>query len=146
MMPFEYFLQNKEVKTASPDMNLAKSLVKDMFERIEKSLMLDSKIFAKMIFENIYDALRDFCDALLAINGYKSYSHQASISYLAKEGFDVSIIEQLDQFRYKRNGSKYYGQQIFFEDAEQIRDFYLKNKSKFERIINKKGLKEKRVR
>jgi hypothetical protein len=138
MMPFEYFLQNNEVKKASVDVNLAKSLVKDMKERIEKSLLLDPKIFAKMIFENIYDALRDFCDALLSINGYKSYSHQASISFLIKENFDVSMINELDQFRYKRNGSKYYGESIYPEDSEKIKEFYLINKNKFEKIIKKK--------
>lgn len=141
MMPFEYFLQNKEIKKISIDINFAKSLVKDMYERIEKSLMLDSKVFAKVVFENIYDALRDFCDALLASEGYKSYSHQASISFLLKEGFDVSTIEEFDQLRYKRNGSKYYGQAISFEDAEQIKEFYSKNKNKFGKIIKDKKLK-----
>ena len=46
MKPFEYFINIKEVKKCSPDIELAKSLIKDMKDRIEKSLMLDTKIFA----------------------------------------------------------------------------------------------------
>jgi hypothetical protein len=99
MKPFEYFLETGDVKKSSVDLELAKSLVKDMQERIEKSLLLDEKTFAKLIFENVYDALRDFCDAILAANGFKSYSHQGSIAYLTKETFDVVSIEELEQFR-----------------------------------------------
>lgn len=130
-----------EIRKVSVDEELAKSLIKDMDERIKQSLMLDSKTFAKIIFENFYDALRDFCDSLLALDGFKSYSHQASIVYLLESGFDISVIEEFDQLRYKRNSSKYYGKSVSFEDVEQIKDFYLKNKDKFENILIKKNLK-----
>jgi hypothetical protein len=135
MMPFDYFLKNKEVKKTSPNLELAKSLIKDMNERISKANMLDTNMFAKIVFENIYDGLRDFCDALLALDGFKSYSHQASISYLLKKGFDVSVVEELDQLRYKRNGSKYYGEVIDFKDAQQIKEFYNRIKVKIKLII-----------
>ncbi len=140
MLPFEYFLENREVKKCSKDLDLAKSLIKDMNDRIEKCLMLDIKIFSKFIFENMYDALRDFCDALLALDGFKSYSHQASISYLTKEGFDFSAIEEFDQLRYKRNGSKYYGQVVSEESAKQIKDFYIRIKEKINKILKFRGL------
>ena len=140
MMPFEYFLEINEVKKCQKNIELAKSLIKDMNERIEKSRMLDIKVFSKMIFENIYDSLRDFCDALLAFDGYKSYSHQASIAYLQKYGFDISVIDEFDKHRYKRNGSKYYGQKILEEDAVKIKDFYLMLKEKIIKLINNKKI------
>jgi hypothetical protein len=140
MIQFEYFLKTKEVKKCSSDVELAKSLIKDMRERVKKSFLLDENVFAKMVFENIYDGLRDFCDALLALAGFKSYSHQASIAYLSKEGFDVSVIEEFDQFRYKRNGSKYYGQMIMSEDAKSMKEFYSRIKIKIDKIIKNKGL------
>jgi hypothetical protein len=141
MMPFEYFLEKEEVKKCSPDMELARSLIKDMQDRISKSLMLNINTFPKFVFENIYDGLRDFCDALLAAAGFKSYSHQASIAYLSKENFNIAIIEELDQLRYKRNGSKYYGRVILTEDALQIRDFYSKIKGKINKVMQNKRLK-----
>jgi len=137
MMPFNYFLKSKEVRKTTPNSELAKSLIKDMKERINKINMLDINIFAKIIFENLYDGLRDFCDALLALDGFKSYSHQASISYLLEKGFDVSITEELDQFRYKRNGSKYYGEEIISKDAQQIKEFYNRIKTKINTILKK---------
>ena len=136
-MPFNYFLKSKEVRKTTPNSELAKSLIKDMKERINKINMLDINIFAKIIFENLYDGLRDFCDALLALDGFKSYSHQASISYLLEKGFDVSITEELDQFRYKRNGSKYYGEEIISKDAQQIKEFYNRIKTKINTILKK---------
>lgn len=140
MMPFEYFIETKEVKKTASDKELAKSLIKDMNDRIEKSLILDIETFYKFAFENIYDGIRDFCDALLAFAGFKSYSHQASISYLYKEGFDVSIIEELDQYRYKRNSSKYYGEPLSVDDALQIKAFYFKIKDKINKKIKEKTL------
>jgi len=116
MMDFGFYLEKGDVKKVSPDLELAKSLRNDMLNRANIILILDLKKFAKIIFENIYDSLRDFCDILLAIDGYKSYSHLASISYLRKYGFSEEDINDLDRFRYKRNSSKYYGKNIFFQD------------------------------
>ena len=47
-MPFEYFLEIGEVKKSGVDTELSKSLIKDMQERIEKSMLLDIKIFPKI--------------------------------------------------------------------------------------------------
>ena len=135
-MPFDYFLKMQEVRKTSANLELAKSLIKDMKERINKTNMLDIDVFAKIIFENIYDGLRDFCDSLLALDGFKSYSHQASISYLFKKGFDISVVEELDGFRYKRNGSKYYGEEIGPSDAKEIKDFYNRIKVKINKSVS----------
>lgn len=135
MTYFEIFLNKGDVKKISPDIELFNSLIKDMNERLAKAKLLDKNIFSKIFFENIYDALRDFCDALLAKDGFKSYSHQASINYLLKKGFDVSIVNELDQFRYKRNGSKYYGVPISIEEAKDIENFYKRIKNKINETI-----------
>jgi hypothetical protein len=140
MKDFEYYLDANDVKRCSLDRQLAVSLVKDMKERIDQASKLDINEFPKMIFENFYDALRDFCDALLALAGYKSYSHEASIVYLSKEGFDIAFISELDGYRYKRNGSKYYGLKITANDANLIIKFYNKNKAKIIRILDKSKL------
>ena len=140
MKPFEYFLENQEVKKASQDINLAKSLIKDMMERIKDVLLLDISKFPKIIFENIYDSLRDFADALLAIDGFKSYSHQASFAYLSKYGFEDSVLDILDKFRYKRNSSKYYGQSISIDEAKEILNFYNRNKQKINMLLKSKKI------
>lgn len=140
MKPFEYFVESGEVKKASKDIRLAVSLIKDMLGRIKDMNTLNVTRLPKTVFENIYDALRDFADAILAINGFKSYSHQASFAYLEKYGFDESVLDALDKYRYKRNGSKYYGYAVSIEEAKDILDFYERIRAKTNEIIKKEKL------
>ena len=140
MKEFEYYIDKFDVRKVSVDRSLALSLIKDMEGRADRAFKLNSTEFPKEIFENIYDALRNFCDALLAIQGYKSYSHEASISYLVKKGFDYAFIDSLDNLRFKRNGSKYYGRGISKEEAEAVKRFYLDNKQKVYNMIKESGL------
>jgi uncharacterized protein (UPF0332 family) len=141
MRDFEYYLGLKDVRKCSPDRQLAISLANDMNERMNDAARLEASEFPKLVFETFYDALRDFCDALLALEGYKSYSHEGSISFLAKKGFDTAFISALDGFRYKRNGSKYYGAKITFAEAEMIKKFYGENKKKIDDSLKRVGLK-----
>ena len=138
MKEFAYFIKEGSVRRVSEDINLAKSLIKDMKERI-KDVSIRG-ISPKLIFENVYDALRDFCDALLAVKGFKSYSHEASISFLKNCSFEDSVANELDLFKYKRNGSKYYGKPIFREDADEIRKFYERLKPKINKVIKENKL------
>ncbi len=91
-----------------------------------------------MVFENIYDCLRELLDALLAVDGYKSYSHEAAISYLKLFNISESIISNLDRFRATRNDSKYYGKIPSLENAEEIKQFYKDNKPIIFNLIQEK--------
>ena len=141
MRDFEYYLGLKDVRKCSPDKQLAISLARDMDARINDATRLDASEFPKLVFETFYDALRDFCDALLALEGYKSYSHEGSISFLAKKGFDAAFISAFDSFRYKRNGSKYYGLKITPAEAEAIKKFCGENENKIDYSLKRAGLK-----
>ncbi|HLD05983.1 MAG TPA: hypothetical protein VJC16_00425 [Candidatus Nanoarchaeia archaeon] len=148
MREFEFYVQKGDVRRVSVDIALARSLKNDVLERAEKAMKLDAEEYAKMIFEGIYDSLREFCDMLLAADGFKSYSHEASISYLHAYGFTDAEIMALDRFRYKRNGSKYYGKGIDKEETEQIKAFYRSTLQKIKRIMDEKlpeKISEKRV-
>lgn len=140
MKPFEYYLNGKDVRKTAPNISLAKSLINDMKTRIKENWDLKEQDKPKTIFENIYEALRCFCDALLSLKGFKSYSHEASISYLVKENFDIFSVNKLDNFRYMRNGSRYYGRIIASEDAKEIKKFYLELKPKIDKIIKENKL------
>lgn len=138
MNEFELYLREGKVKRQTPDFELAKSLIKDSKSRLEKVKMLDIKEFSKIIFENAYDAIRDALDALLAVDGYKSYSHEASIAYLKKHAFEDSTLNELDNLRYLRNSSKYYGKDVLEDDAKEILDFCRKYIGKITSIAEKK--------
>jgi hypothetical protein len=143
MKPFEYYLDNKDVRKISKNIILAKSLIKDMKIRIKENWNEDINKKPKTIFENIYDALQDFCNSLLSLDGFKSYSHEASISYLQKKGFDIVVIQKLDNLRYIRNGSKYYGRIITPEDVKDIKLFFGLFKEKIDKIIKENNLGDK---
>jgi hypothetical protein len=137
MESFEYYLETRVIKKITPDNQRAKSLINDALQRIKDSDDLDINRFSKLIFENYYDALRNLCDGILLSDGYKpTSSHEASISYLFKKGFDVVTLNKLDIFRYKRNGSKYYGEKISIEEAKDIKGFYLGIKDKLFKLLN----------
>jgi len=138
MKDFKFYLETGEVKRVSVNSAIAQSLRKDIVERAGKILLLDKNTFAKLIFEQIYDCLREAADTILALDGYKSYSHEASISYLTKFKFSYGFIQEFDSFRFRRNGSKYYGKEIEINDSEQIISFYKKYIEQLLKIIDGK--------
>lgn len=138
MNEFNFYVNEGKVKKQSGDTELAKSLIKDAKERVKQASKLDASLFSKIIFENVYDAIREILDALLAVDGYKSYSHEASIAYLNNYDFDDSIISEIDNFRYLRNSSKYYGKDVSEEDAREILQFYQKYSEKIISIVQGK--------
>ena len=56
---------------------------------------------------------------------------------MSKKDFDITIIKRFDNFRIKRNKSKYYGRKISVEEAKDIKMFYLEIKDRLYKILNK---------
>jgi hypothetical protein len=135
MERFETYIRQGLVKKNSPDIYRAKKLVKDGKERLFEIKDLDSQKMPKLIFENMYDVLRDFLLAFLLSEGYKTTSHEAPIAYLYSKGWNDYEIQKLDKFRYWRNGSKYYGESISVHQTEDIKEFYLQIKPKIDKLI-----------
>lgn len=120
-MNFEDFIESGEVKTYLIDKNLAVALIKDSLERADFVRRLVSREEnPKYIIENIYDALRELIEAKLAVDGFKSYSHEATILYLKKfKEFTDSEIEFLDELRKIRNKIKYRGENVNKEESDK---------------------------
>ena len=115
---FEYFIARRDVKKQATDINLSKAALKEGIERLEFFKNLGKKINSKYILENAYEAMREAADSLLYREGFKSFSHEASIAYLAEKGFSEQDIAEFDRFRKIRNGIKYYGEGCEQEDVE----------------------------
>jgi len=138
MNDFQIFVKERKVKKISPDTELARSLLNNVGEREKIVLKLSVSEFHLIVFENLYDCLRELLDAMLALDGYKSYSHEAVIVYLRNFNFPESDIFDLNRFRIKRNNSKYYGKSPSVDDAEEIKKFYMENKNKLIEILSRK--------
>ncbi len=144
MRPFEDFITTHDVRKVSIDQNLAKSLIDQSLRRfnyVEKEVITEEN--RDFVLDNYYEALRTIADAWLAINGYKSYSHEATISFLLNEkDFEQSSIEKFDRLRRLRNGIHYYGKRVALADSRDARELakmlFVKLKSKINTKINQK--------
>lgn len=132
---FEFFINKGEVKKQSSDENLSKATFKESLERMEFAKSL-TNAKPKYVLENAYEAMREAADALLYISGFKSYSHEASIAYLLRKGFNLEEINEFDRFRKIRNGIKYYGRDCDTADADEALKLAEKIVWKIGKILN----------
>ena len=142
---FDDFVKEGSVRKVSPDKMLAKSLVKIALLRVknlEIMKMTDENSFS--VVENCYEAIRELIDALMALKGFKSYSHEANIEFLRKfylVNVGYANINKIDRYRRIRNDIKYEGLLTTKSEADEI----LKN-TKFiigilTKLLEKEGLK-----
>jgi len=124
MKPFEYYLRENQVKKQPIDKNLAKSLVDQALRRLDYVNKIEiNEINRDFILEDYYEVMRTLADAVLALNGYKSYSHEAPIAFLERyKEFSTSLIENFDRIRKLRHGSRYYGERTSLSDAKTARE------------------------
>ncbi len=135
---FEYFVRKGDVKTQKPDANLSRAAFKESAERLEFSKSLLNIKPSKYILENAYESMREAADSLLYLDGFKSFSHEASIIYLIKKGFSENDITEIDRFRKIRNGIKYYGEGCEDSDAQLALNMAEKVIHKIKKLLNNK--------
>jgi len=111
-MNFEDFIKSKKVRKGTPDMQLAKSLIK-MSENHLKSIedMRLTEVSSATIMTNYYESLREIVEAIASIDGYKVYSHEAFTYFLKEKGEDLISIK-FDNYRKIRNSVNYYGKPV----------------------------------
>ena len=125
MRTFREFLEQGLVKKRRADEARARNLLDGAERRkkvMEKYLPLNAETAVKII-EESYDIIREILEAKLSCDGYKSYSHEAVISYLTELGFSKDEVLFVDRLREIRNGTKYYGKEVGEEYAKMVRDF-----------------------
>ena len=133
-MKFEDFIGKGQVRKASKDVSLAKSLVKTAYSDLKflNAIPLNENS-ARKVMGNYYDVLRSIMEAIAVLSGYKVYSHEA-FAYFLKEKGEVVIAEKFDRFRKIRNKINYYGKGISIEEAKE-------NSDEIKKIINVLKLK-----
>lgn len=111
-MKFQDFIDDQKARKATPDTQLAKSLVRmsDAHVEVIKALEL-TETSASTLMTNYYEALREIVEAIAAKTGYKVYSHEA-LTYFLKELGETSLADKFDRFRKIRNNINYYGKKV----------------------------------
>ena len=117
-MLWEDCIRKDVARKSTKDKELAESLLR-MSERriifIEKVVIDDSN--APIILADGYESLREVCEAVLAIKGYKVYSHECITSFLKEILNEDLLADGFDRYRRIRNSINYYGAVITKEEA-----------------------------
>lgn len=129
-----------EVRRVRPDKGMAKAILKMIEVRLKALKLADRQEFASLVVEDYYEVIKESITALMAIDGYKTLSHEVLIAYLKEfyTDFSQSEIALMDQLRVLRNKIAYKG---FFIAP----DFLERNESRIEEIVSriKRVLEEK---
>ncbi|MFH0837261.1 MAG: hypothetical protein V1870_03980 [Candidatus Aenigmatarchaeota archaeon] len=143
---FKYYLEENLVKKGNSDRNEAESLMKKADGRLDfsiKTRKIDENT-APYIFEDIYECLREAAQSLMALDGYKLYSHEALLSFL-KEFFRFTThdIVTFNRYRILRNNAVYRGEKISQETCKEALAFLLIFLPKLRKEFQKKMAKYK---
>ena len=123
--PFEYFIKENLVRKSNPNISMAKSLLQKAAIRLKR--IVTSKIEeseSSIVFEEVYECLREASQSLMEIKGYKPYSHEALISFLKEQKFlSEENINILDNYRILRNNSVYKAEKVSLQKCLEAIEF-----------------------
>ena len=118
-MNFENLIREGIVKKVPIDLIRSKSLVKSSAQAFNTAKIIPfNEETLKTIFRELYESLREYCEALGYIKGYKFSNHE-SIAYFLDEILNEKEISlKFDRYRKLRNGINYYGNTIEMESVK----------------------------
>jgi len=122
----KFYIESGLVRQGSKDPGESKAMVGRATKRLE---YVKSQTFteenASFIFEDIYEIMRECVQGLMASNGYKPYSHEATVAFLYeyyKPYFGEKLVESFNRYRIIRNNIVYRANSITKEEAVKALD------------------------
>ncbi len=122
-MDFKFCLERGRTKKVAVNKLRAASLFKSGVQAVEtaKIIPLDQNT-SKTVLRELYEGLREYCEAIGYIQGYKFLNHE-SISYFLRDVLrEQSIYINFDRYRKLRNGINYYGEDINLETVKEAKE------------------------
>lgn len=129
-----------KTKQMRADKEQAKSLLR-MVELREKNLpALAAPVFSTLRTEAYYEIVKELITAILAIDGWKTTSHEMLIGYVAKNctELEASEVSLLDQLRQARNDIAYRGIMINPEYLKRNEEIIQNVIAKLKKIVHTK--------
>ena len=119
-MNFENSLANGKAKKVMPNKIRASSIFKSSIRAIETAKIIQvNENTLKSIFRELYEGLREYCEAIGYLRGYKFLDHE-SIGYFFRDVIkEQSASNKFDRYRKLRNGINYYGEDIDIETVKE---------------------------
>lgn len=123
--PFVYFISQNLVRKSTPNISMAKSLLEKAetrLKRISKEKIKEEE--SSIVFEDIYESLREASQSLMELKGYKPYSHEALISFLKENNLlPAEKVNIMDNYRILRNNSVYKAEKVSLDKCTEALDF-----------------------
>ena len=119
-MNFENSLVNGKAKKVIPNKIRASSLFNSSIQAIETARVIPvNQNTLKSILRELYEGLREYCEAIGYLRGYKFLDHE-SIGYFLRDPLkEQSASMKFDRYRRLRNGINYYGEDIDIETVKE---------------------------
>lgn len=119
-MNFENSLIEGKAKKVMPNKIRASSFFKSSVQAIEtaKTIKLN-EISSKTILREVYEGLREYCEAIGYLNGYKFQDHESIGFFLRDILREESLFKKFDRYRRLRNGINYYGEDVDIETVKE---------------------------
>lgn len=98
----------------------ARSLFKSSLQAINAAKIIPlSEDTVKSILRELYEGLREYCEAVGYLEGYKFLDHE-SITYFLRDILkEESLSKKFDRYRMLRNSVNYYGENIDIETVKE---------------------------
>jgi len=119
-MNFGTLIKDGFVKKVPVDLLRAKSLIKSSEQALTTAKIIPLKDeTAKTILRELYESLRQQCEAIGYTKGYKFLNHE-SITYFLEEIINEEQISlKFDKYRKLRNRINYYGDTVNLETVKE---------------------------
>ena len=120
MTRFNGSIEQGYVKIISSDRIKAKSLIKSAEEAVYSARKIPfEEITLKSIMRELYVGLRQFCEAIGYIKGYRFFSHEAITYFIEDILKEPKLSAKFDRYRKIRNGINYYGDDVSEETIKE---------------------------
>jgi len=119
-MNFENSLADGKAKKTMPNKIRASSLFKSSIQAIETARVIQlNQNTLKSILRELYEGLREYCEAIGYLKGYKFLDHESIGHFLRDVLNEQSVSMKFDRYRRLRNGINYYGEDIDIETVKE---------------------------
>lgn len=126
MKPLKFYIETGLVRQCSKDPGESKAMIERASKRLEyvKSQSITEEN-ASFLFEDIYEIMRECVHGLMSANGYKPYSHEATVAFLDehyKSYFGEKLVEAFNRYRIIRNNIMYRANFVSKDEAIKALD------------------------
>jgi len=119
-MNLDYFISKGDVKKIPIDNIRAKSLIRASDQTVKSALSIKlNGITLKTIFRELYEGLREYCEAIGFLKGYKFLNHESITFFIEEVLGEKNVSIEFDRYRKLRNGINYYGNDIQEETVKE---------------------------